>query len=473
MEIKVDRQKWNTIKGNMGVGPREVKNKEIKRQLDKLIETKVVRVSEANRYSQVHLQKKPNSSKGNISWRFCIDFVLLNSCCEGEGWNLPNIQQMLLRIGAQRPEIFAVMDLTSGYHQAPLSKTSQQFTTFITFFGILEWLRVPMGLKGAAGYFQKMLATIVLVGLIFISCELYIDDIIVPAKDEDQYLVRLRQVLERFDKHNITLNPTKCKFGLKSVEYVGHTIDSTGLSFSSEKLDAVLAIPPPTYSKDLRSFLGLASYFRDHLENFAIKAKPLQDMLSDYDKKKKLVWTPESEKAFEDIRDSIRKCPKLFFMDDNAPIYLHTDASDYGIGAYLFQIVDGKEYPIQFMSKTLTADEIKWSTIEKECYAIVYALHKFEYLLRDRHFTLRTDHANLTYLNDPPSAKVRRWKIAVQGYDMDIEWLRGEDNIVADKFSRLLVVTPEILCSILKGSLIPDEVVHIIVRSVIMEWNGP
>ena len=458
MEIKVDRQKWNNIKGNMGI-PRmqgEVKNKEIKRQVDKLLEANVLQVSEANRYSQVHLQKKPSSTKEEVCWRFCIDFILLNSCCEGEGWNLPNIQQMLMRIGEQRPEIFAVMDLTSGYHQAPLSKTSQQFTAFITFFGILEWLRVPMGLKGAAGYFQKMLATVVLVSLIYNICELYIDDVIVPAKTEEEYLFRLRKVLERFQKHNITLNPKKCKFGLTSVEYVGHTIDSKGLSFSAEKLDAVLAIPPPEYSKELRSFLGLASYFRDHLDNYAIKAKPLQEMLSDYDKKKKLIWTPEGKQAFEDVKDSIRKCPKLFFMNDDAPIFLHTDASDYGIGAYLFQVIDGKEYPIQFMSKTLTAEEIKWSTIEKECYAIVYALHKFEYLLRDKHFTLRTDHANLKYLNNPPSAKVRRWKISIQGYDMDLEWFDGKKNQVADGFSRLLDLTPEII-SVIKGLKIPDE----------------
>ena len=118
-----------------------------------------------------------------------------------------------------------------------------------------------MGLKGAASYFQKVLATVVLISLIYYVCELYIDDIIVHAQDAESFLSRLRQVFERLRKHNITLNPEKCRFGLQSVEYVGHTIDETGLSFSTEKLNEVLAISPPTYAKELRSFLGLVHIF--------------------------------------------------------------------------------------------------------------------------------------------------------------------------------------------------------------------
>ena len=144
----------------------------------------------------------------------------------------------------------------------------------------------------AASYFQKVLSTIVLIGLLYYVCELYIDDIIVHAQEPASFLSRLRQVFDRLRKHKVTLNPEKCKFGLQSVEYVGHTIDETGLTFSTEKLEDVLAIEPPIYSKDLRSFLGLTSYFRDHIQNYAILASPLQDMLSEYDKKTKISLDP-------------------------------------------------------------------------------------------------------------------------------------------------------------------------------------
>jgi transposase InsO family protein len=454
MDIKVDRQKWNCLKGVMGVSPRtqsNEKNVEIQRQVEKMLAAGVIKKSEANRYCQVLLVPKPDGKK-----RFCIDYTPLNSCCEGEGWNLPNISQTLRRIGTHKPKLFAVMDFTSGYHQAPLSASSQIFTAFICWVGVFQWGRVPMGLKGAAGYFQRVMATVVLLGLLYYICELYIDDVVVYAQDAASFLSRLRQVFERFRKHNVSLNPDKCRFGMRSVEYVGHTIDETGLSFSAEKLDEVLQIEPPQHGKELRSFLGLASYFRDHIENLATIAKPLQDMLLDYDKKRKLVWNPQSEQAFLAVKDAIRRCPKLFFMDDNAPVYLHTDASDYGISGYLFQIIDGKELPIAFMSKTLSAEEVRWSVIEKECYAIVVSFRKFEYLIRDKHFTLRTDHKNLTYVNDPPSPKVRRWKITLQEYDFSIEHISGKENIVADAFSRLLPISAEMLC-ILKGNKLPQD----------------
>ena len=128
----------------------------------------------------------------------------------------------------------------------------------------------------------------------------------------------------------------------------------------------------------------------------------------------------------------------LYFQDANAPIYLHTDASDYGIGAYLFQVVDNKEQPILFMSKTLSSSEQKWKTIDKEAYAIVYALYKFDHLLRGAQLTLRTDHKNLTYLVDSKSERVQRWRTEMQEYDFVVEHIAGEANVLADAFSRQL-----------------------------------
>jgi len=161
-------------------------------------------------------------------------------------------------------------------------------------------------------------------------------------------------------------------------------------------------------------------------------------MILNYNKTKKLVWTPEGETAYKLIRDQIRACPILFFLDPNAPIYLHTDACDYGIGAYLFQIIDGIDRPIQFMSRSLSGPELRWSTIEKECYAIVFALKRMAYLIRDTFFTLRTDHNNLIYINSEPSSKVARWKLLIQEYDFQIEYIPGPDNFVADALSRIV-----------------------------------
>jgi len=142
------------------------------------------------------------------------------------------------------------------------------------------------------------------------------------------------------------------------------------------------------------------------------------------------------------VQNAVVNCPKIYFLQPGFPIFLQTDASNYGIGAYLFQKIPQaitkkiEERPIAFLSKTLNKTQLKWSTYEKEAYAIYYSLMKWEHHLRDVHFTLQTDHKNLTYLNTELKQKVQRWKLAVQEYDFDIEHIPGKDNIVADGLSR-------------------------------------
>ena len=214
-----------------------------------MVPNAIVSESQAEYYSQVHLTPKPviieatkpgDSVTKGTGWRFCIDFRNLNLASTGMGWPIPNIPQMLRRLGSHKPKIFGKLDLTSGYHQAPLSLASRVYTAFTTFMGVFVWNRVPMGLKGAPAYFQGVIVTCVLAGLIYVICELYVDDLIIHAQDTKQFCTRLDKVLEKFHKHKIKVNPEKCEFGLEKVEYVGHTIDLQGLSFSREKIEKVL-----------------------------------------------------------------------------------------------------------------------------------------------------------------------------------------------------------------------------------------
>ena len=204
MTLNVDHSKWHS---NANKGPPRqqtpVKNEEIRKQVGKMLPNEVITVSQAEYYSQVHLTPKPvhslevhpldkNSSDPTdatiplavqiaMGWRFCVDFRNLNLASTGMGWPIPNVPQMLRRLGDHKPKIFGKLDLTSGYHQAPLSLSSRAYTAFTTFMGVYEWCRVPMGLKGAGSYFQGVLASQVLSGIVYITCELYIDDLIVHA----------------------------------------------------------------------------------------------------------------------------------------------------------------------------------------------------------------------------------------------------------------------------------------------------
>ena len=207
--------------------------------------------------------------------------------------------------------------------------------------------------------------------------------------------------------------------GQDHIEFVGHVINADGITFSGEKRDKVLNFPLPSKPKQLMGFIGLVNYFRDHVPGMMGKLKTLRALTQD--KNKTIVWTKETEKLFYDIRDEVAKCPTLFFLDSNAPVYVLTDASDYGIGCYIYQLgADGKEKPVRFMSKALSGAQLNWSTIEKEAYAIFYTLKTYEYLLKDIKFTLRTDHKNLTQLRrDHDSNKmVKRWFMCFQEYDI-------------------------------------------------------
>ncbi|CAN0457144.1 unnamed protein product [Pylaiella littoralis] len=183
-------------------------------------------------------------------------------------------------------------------------------------------------------------------------------------------------------------------------------------------------------------FLGLVNYFRDHLPDMTGRTKSLRSLVQK-NIKQRIVWSPELEKEFIEVRDLVANCPTLFFPIENGEVVVMTDASDYGIGAYIFQIVEDKELPILFVSKSLHGAQLNWSTIEKEAYAIFYTLKTHEQLLRDIKFTIRTDHKNLTYINLESSQKVRRWKMFLQEFNFDLEHVAGQNNPVADAFSRL------------------------------------
>jgi len=294
MEVVVDKARWHTAKHR---GPSRVQSTpnqlETIRQVGKMLKANVIQPSQATEYSHVLLTPKPGGKK-----RFCIDFCLLNLCCEAMGWPIPNIEHMIQRLGQNRSKYFGVLDLTSGYYQAPLSTASRIFTAFICVLGVFEWLRVPMGLKGAPSYFQQMMAAVVLVNLIYTICEIYIDDVIIYAQTEDEFLGRMEQVFARFRKHRLTFNPEKVRLGLSRVENVGHVIDQSGLSFTREKISEVADFPKPTTNKSLMSFLGLANYFRRHIQNHSAIERPMRDMLKVYNRTKRLTWTPEGESAF-------------------------------------------------------------------------------------------------------------------------------------------------------------------------------
>ena len=432
-DLKVDDTKWKVRANRAPPRPQTTANQtDMVNQIKTLLEQGIIEKSQSAHYSQILMVPKPDGSR-----RMCVDFRNLNECTEDASFPIPHPKHMFCRIGARKPRYFGTMDFTQGYHQTPLSAATRVYTSFIMFSGVYQFTRLPFGLKRAPSYFQEVMATIVLTGLIYLICEMYIDDCIVYGADMIEFVDRLRQIFMRFRKHHLFLKASKCHFGYTEIEYVGKVISENGLKMSQEKIRSVLDFPVPSVSKQLKSFLGLTNYFRDFVRNHSAIVKPLNSMLSNYSKTKKVEWTKETLEAFESIKSEVAKCTTMHFINDTDPICLHTDASDYGIGGYLFQVVDGKEHPIAFVSKSLSLSQIRWAVIQKEAYAIFFVCMHLKSLLRDRKFTLRTDHRNLLYITENSNPMIVRWYMALSEYSFNLEFISGEANEVADSMSRL------------------------------------
>jgi hypothetical protein len=434
MEITlVGNSLWGISEGQQPVRMQgRMKAAEIQRQVQEMLDAGIIRHSKANAYSQVLLTPKKDNK-----WRFCVDYRRLNLSTEKESWPLPRIRDMIDRIGSHKASHYGVLDLTKGYYQAPLSEASKRLSAFITPNGVYEWNRVAMGLKSAPAYFQQAMATEVLGDLLYRICEIYLDDIIVFGKTEEEFQANLRTILQRLHEYSIYANPDKCIFGVEEIEYVGHTISKKGVKFSRAKLQRVVEVELPKKAKGLKSFLGLANYFRSHVRDHSSLAAPLQAMITPYHKNQTLEWTPGLIQAFNDLKKAINDIPELFFIDDTAPVHLYTDASLTGIGAYLCQrLADGTEKPIAFYSKALRPEERAWGIPCLEAYAIWQAFKNLDYLLRGARTYVHTDHKNLVYIRESGSEKIIRWKLDLLEYNFELDAIAGVDNPVADYFSR-------------------------------------
>jgi transposase InsO family protein len=466
--ITVDSTAWRVPKNRMP--PRKqssLKQVEIAKQINELLEQGIIEKSSAEYYSQVVVVPKPDGKH-----RICIDFKNLNLISESASCPIPNIKQMLNRLGDHRSEIFGVMDLTQGYHQNSISKGSMIFTAFIVFCGIYHFCRLPFGPKKAPSHFQEQMAATVLLGLIYYICEVYLDDIIVHGKTHEEFLFRLRQVFDRMDRYHIKLKPNKCKFGLSSVEYCGRVISKNGLSMSEKKIASVINFPIPEFAKQMKSFLGLANYFREFVPNHSTVVQPLQALIPEYRRSNRLVWNAEARLAYDAIKKLINDCPTMYFLLPEGELYLYTDASDYGIGGYLYQLVDAKERPVAFVSKSLSSTQLRWAIIQKEAYAIFETLKQLDHLLRDRKFRLFTDHKNLLYITESSNPMIYRWWMAIQELDFTKEFTLGVNNPIADSMSRLcpnlMIEEPEIyddidiLCAITEKFILNSNEYQII-----------
>uniref|UniRef100_A0A1Y1L2Y9 RNA-directed DNA polymerase n=2 Tax=Photinus pyralis TaxID=7054 RepID=A0A1Y1L2Y9_PHOPY len=405
---------------------------EINRQVEKLLESDVIEPSVSSYNSPVLLVPK-KSLNGEKRWRMVVDFRQVNKKLIADRFPLPRIEDILDQLG--RAKWFSVLDLMSGFHQILLEEDSRDITSFTVDAGTFRFKRLPFGLSVSPNSFQRMMH-IAFASLSPERAFMYMDDLIVIGCSEKHHLKNLQSVFEVCRKFCLKLNPEKCQFFRKDVTYLGHHITDRGILPDKSKFDIIKNYPRPQNPDTTKRFVAFCNYYRRFIQNFA----SLTYCLNKLTRKNAIFnWTTDCENSFQNLKNALMQPPILQYPRFDKPFVITTDAAKFACGAVLSQVKDGIDLPIAYASRAFTKGELNKSTIEKELAAIHWAILHFQPYVYGRKFTIRSDHKPLVYLFSMknPSSKLTRMRLDLEEFDFHIEYVKGNDNVVADALSRI------------------------------------
>ena len=371
----------------------------------------------------------PKKTRG---WRLCADYRPVNGVTRKDSYPLPRIDESLDLVSGS--SWFSSLDLRSGYYQVPLAPESRPKTAFCTGRGLWQFKVLSFGLCNAPATFVRLMDK-VLEGVPRQQCLVYLDDILAHGDSFESALASLRLVLGRIKSAGLKLHPEKCHFLQREVSFLGHRVGAEGVGTLQEKVQAVADWPTPTNPKQLKSFLGLSSYYRRFVRGFGGTAAPLFQLLQ---KDREFSWTEECQAAFNSLRGALIEAPVLATADPNLPFTLDTDASGGGVGGVLSQPRPEGERVVAYFSRSFSKAERRYCVTRRELLAVVLSIRHFKYYLCGRPFTVRTDHAALQWLMSfkEPEGQVARWLEELQSFEFVVEHRAGARHTNADALSR-------------------------------------
>ncbi|SAL94830.1 hypothetical protein, partial, partial [Absidia glauca] len=378
---------------------------------------------------------------GNVTGhRPCLDPRHINKHLPDDVYPLPLIKDIFESMHGST--VFTTLDLKSAFHRFKIHPDDQHKTTFTHRGRQYMFQGAPFGLKPLSAKFQRVMHT-VFNGLPYV--ETFIDDVVVHSPDIQTHTAHVTTAIQRLTEANLILNPKKCHWAQTAVYLLGFCISAHGYDLDPRKVCNVLDWPRPISGHGIQQFLGIVNYFRAHLPNVAALTSPL-DALRNKEAITDKEWTPLHEKHFLLIKEQLQKNTLLHYPDPNLPFYVATDASNYGIGAALYQIINDQERFIGYMARSLSPSERNYSTNKRELLAIVFALKKFHKYLWGNPFTLYTDHRALTYIHTQKIASpmMINWMDTILDYSFTIIHKPGDLNIFPDLLSRLDTPTKKI-----------------------------
>eukprot|EP00253_Pinus_taeda_P015625 PITA_15625 len=414
---------------------------ELKMQLQELLDKEYIRPSVSPWGAPVLFVKKKDGTL-----RMCIDYRQLNKLTIKNKYPLPRIDELFDQV--KGATVFSKIDLRSGYHQIRIKDEDIAKTAFRTRYGHYEFVVLPFGLTNAPATFMCLMNNIFhpyLDRFILI----FIDDILIYSRTIEKHYEHLRRVLQTLREHQLYAKFSKCDFFKEEIQYLGHVITKEGIAVDPEKIKDIMDWPVPKDVTDVRSFMGLAGYYRRFVEGFSKVDFPITSLQK---KGKSFQWTPNCQKSFEQLKHLLTTAPILCIADPNKDYVVCTDASKEGLGGVLMQ--EGRV--IAYESRKLKEHEQRYSAYDLELAAVIHALKMWRHYLMGRKFLLLTDHHSLTnYFSQPTlNARQARWMDFLSGFNFDIKHLQGKENRVADALSRKIQSLYEVSISGWKNSFL-------------------
>src|SRR6185437_2129902 len=396
---------------------------ELKAQLQDLLNKGFIRPSSSPWGCPALFVKKKDQSL-----RLCVDYRPLNAVTIKNKYPLPRIDILFDQLA--RAKVFSKIDLRLGYHQIKVRAEDIPKTAFSTRYGLFEYLVMSFGLTNGPAYFMYLMNSVFMPELDkFIV--VFIDDILIYSKDEEEHAKHLHIVLQRLREHKLYAKFSKCEFWLKEVPFLGHVISAKGISVDPGKVQDVLDWEAPISVKEIRSFLGLAGYYRRFIPEFSKIAKPMTELLK---KGVKFHWNDKCEEAFHTLKKFLTSAPILAQTDTAKPFDIYCDAPGTGICCVLML----ENRVIAYASRSLKRHEENYPTHDLELAAVVHALKIWRHYLMGTRCNIYTDHKSLKYLFTQADLNMRqrRWLELIKDYELEVHYHPGKANVLADALSR-------------------------------------
>jgi hypothetical protein len=420
--------------------------KEIQRQVQELLDKGYIRESLSPCSVPVLLVPKKDGS-----WRMCVDCRAINNITIRYRYPIPRLDDMLDELSGAI--VFTKIDLRSGYHQIRMKLGDEWKTAFKTKFGLYEWLVMPFGLTNAPSTFMRLMHEVLrpFIGLFVV---VYFDDILIYSKSMEEHLQHLTAVFDALRVAHLFANMEKCIFCTQRVSFLGYVVTPQGIEVDSSKIAAIQEWPTPTTVTQVRSFLGLAGFYRRFVRDFSSIAAPLHELTK---KDAPFAWSDSQEVAFSTLKDKLTHAPLLQLPDFNKVFEIECDASGFGLGAVLLQ--EGK--PVAYFSEKLSGASLKYSTYDKELYALVRTLHTWQHYLWHREFIIHSDHEALKHIRTQTNLNRRhaKWVEFIESFPYIVKHKNGKDNVIADALSRRYTMLSQLDFKIFGLQTVKDQYV--------------